>query len=201
MKHFSFKYLIIISLFFLFFYSKGLNNFFEVNTNQQKVQSLFSGDVKMTGGYTSPYVKKFFSKNGEGLFVGGKAGFMLDRTFTLGGFGGGFISSMKKDGYDLGMGFGGLYGEALFFISSPIHFSFATYVGFGGFGGSKEEEKIRSFGVTVEPELNLEINLTHFLVLVVGGSYQVVFTQFDEVLEAEDFNGVNLNVSLKLGRF
>lgn len=189
-------------------FSDALQDLVKEDKNRgDRIQSIFSanGDIKLTGGYGGPYIKTFFSANGEGTFIGGKGAFIYNRFFAFGGFGSGFVGSMKKDGYDLGMGFGGIYGEVIPFISSPLHLAFTTYLGLGGFGGKKgngdNEEKIRAFGIVVEPELNIELNLTHFLILSVGGSYQFVFANFEKVLKQTDFNGFNLNVTFKFGKF
>ena len=190
MKYFKLQYLLIFSLFFCSFYG------------QEKIQSVFSSIGKLSGGYGSPYLKKFYSKNGEGLFVGGKGAFIFNRSFSFGGFGGTVIGNIEREDYNLGMGFGGIYGENIFFVSSPVHVSIATYIGLGGFGGKKnDEDKIYNFGVTLEPELNIEINLTYFLILAVGGSYQFVFTQFEKILKSDDFNGLNISIAFKFGRF
>lgn len=207
---FSFKVVLLLSLFLLFSYGKGFKNLFNKSqdeNNDPKIQSIFSAEgLKPSGGYGSSFVKGVFLSKGEGVLIGGKGAFIFNGSFAFGGYGAGFVGNATKDDYKMGMGFGGLFVESIFSLSSPIHFALANYVGLGGFGGKKnedqaDEEKIGKFGVVLNPELNIEVNITPYFIVALGVGYQLVFADFNKVFTADDFSGLTLNLDFKWGKF
>lgn len=206
MKHFiHFKFVLLLSFFFFFSYGGKLDETLSklgMEKDDTPIQTLFSGDsTKLTGAFGGPFVSGLFLPSGNGVLVGGEGAFIFNDWFVFGGYGAGFVGDVKKDDYKMGMGFGGLYLEGIFNLSSPIHLAFATYAGVGGFGGKKNDDKVSKAGIILNPELNLELNIAKFLIIAIGAGYQVVFADFDKVFEQKDFSGVTVSVSFKFGKF
>ena len=109
--------------------------------------------------------------NGAAVFVGYRGGWVINRTFSLGGGGYGLISDVYFSGNKLKMGYGGLDLEYKINSDEIVHFAVRSLIGLGGIElmGVGQE----SFFV-LEPGVNLELNVTSFFKLSGGVSYRFV---------------------------
>ena len=105
--------------------------------------------------------------NGAAVFVGYRGGWVINRTFSLGGGGYGLISDVYFSGNKLKMGYGGLDLEYKINPDEIVHFTVRSLIGLGGIElmGVGQE----SFFVH-EPGVNQELNVTSFFKLNGGVS-------------------------------
>ena len=133
--------------------------------------TLLEGVIQESGWYGGPVVKIGDINNTLAAFVGYRGGWVINRTFSLGGGGYGLISDVYFSGNKLKMGYGGLDLEYKINSDEIVHFAVRSLIGLGGIElmGVGQE----SFFV-LEPGVNLELNVTSFFKLSGGVSYRFV---------------------------
>ncbi len=157
-------------------------------TNEQ-VSSLFDGGITSSGGFGGPVIKYGTIDDRAALFVGGRGGWVINRTFVIGGGGYGLIN-LVTDGVGtqpdttIDFGYGGLELEYIVASSSVVHGSILAHVGAGGFSVRKsfeddgldhDDRTLYSTTVFVfEPAVNIELNLMPWLRFAAGGGYRFV---------------------------
>ena len=188
---------------------------------QEKAETLFSGATKI-GGFGGPQAK-FTELDGEfAVQFGGRGGFIINSTFSIGGGGYGIASGRHMnfsavDGNNsrLNIGYGGLILEYINNSDDLFHFTFNTLFGAGGaelrdapIGTSRYLDDYDNYDLidndwffVIEPELNLDINLTNFMRFSIGASYRYVGDVQMIGLTDEDLSGFSANIMLKFGRF
>jgi len=161
------------------------------------------------------------------LLIGGKLGWVFNSHFIFSfcGYGkttpttyyGPYTYKDKVTGQEVnvaqqemrtGYGYGGI---ALGVILNPYK---AVHVNFGSVfaGGSSNEYIIQdngSHGTTfgspgffiIEPNLNVEMNLTKRMRFEVGIGYRHIFADYFKSLSSADLSGLSFNMGLKLGSF
>jgi hypothetical protein len=109
------------------------------------------------------------------------------------------------------IGFGGLLLEYILFSNQPVHVTFPILIGAGWAAYVRDwNEKVEdnekellddAVFFLIEPGINLEFNLTRNTRFGLGASYRST-SNFDlESTGSKSFNGLNLNMMLKFGRF
>lgn len=190
---------------------------------KDEIQTIFSAlDLEFTGGYITPEVK--FGKLHEdyALMVGGRIGTSINDNFVigLGGYGLTTDNDFAFDTVNIGMGYGGLFLEYVFFSNKAVHFSIPVMIGAGGFtlyeAGSTDiwdswddwdnwdnwdNELENTAAFIIEPGISLEVNLTKFMRMNLGASYRLVqFTALDR-LSDQDLSCFAISFGLKFGFF
>lgn len=175
-------------------------------------ETLVQGPIE-SGGFGGPVVKFSAIQDDFALFIGGRGGWIINHTFTVGGGGYGLVNEIESEywaheGYDdvvIHMGYGGLILEYVHMPRKLIHLSVAALVGGGGFGFHErvwryDWDESDAFFVT-EPEVNLMLNVTEHFRIGLGASYRYVTGVNLEGIEDSDLSGFCGNLTLKFGRF
>jgi len=179
-------------------------------------ETLFQGEITH-GGFGGPVVKFTQIRDELGVLVGGRGGWIINHTLSLGG--GAYGLANEIAGPDtlpyikplLNLGYGGFEIEYLWHSGRLVHSTFSLLIGGGGVGyyeGNDQRDYDRddhwenwdSFFIT-EPSFQIELNVTAFLRMDVGASYRFVSGVESYDLTDSDIGGPSLNVTFKFGRF
>jgi hypothetical protein len=170
-------------------------------------QTLLRSDIHVTEIF-APEIKINSIQNDIGTLIGFYCGPMINSKF-LAGVSGGVNLGHPKVNY----GYFGVIGQYIFNSSDLVHFSSQLVL---ACGKTKDYENPKSnlfdnfWNINganfymVEPGVNLEINISHKLVLVTGVSYRHIYG-LDETSEEisrthltnEALSGINFNIGLK----
>jgi len=155
-----------------------------------------------SGGFGAPVVK-FTQVNGEfGLMVGGRGGWIINHRFVLGGGGYGLVNDSWVNGVplesQLQFGYGGLELEGIIASNSIVHFTVSSLVGGGGvtFGLTQSDAVF-----VLEPQATVELNITSFMRMNVGGGYRWVTDVDLYPFTNGDFSAAFGSLALKFGKF
>lgn len=184
-------------------------------------ETLFSstGDIEH-GGYGCGVVKASPIDGQTQLLMGGYGGWFVNHTFMIGFGGYGMTSTLsasdaapKLEGKTpyVGMGYGGLVLEYTINSDKLIHFAGQLLIGAGGAGyswGNQLIETDANFNdspsdsyFAAEFGANVELNITSFFRLGLGGSYRFA-SGLDLVgLTDKDISGPSGNLIFKFGKF
>ncbi len=184
---------------------------FAVNTFAQEETLLGNGIIKH-GGFGAVVVK-FTKVNGEfGLLVGGRGGWIINSTFSIGGGGYGLTNQIQSNEIiqgkfrNLQLGYGGLELEYIFASDKVIHASIFTLIGAGAVSyGSFEDWSNFDFAkdefFVAEPAVNIELNITSWFRINSGVSYRFISgVEFGTVSDS-DLSGLSGNLTFKFGSF
>jgi len=134
-------------------------------------------------------------------FFGARGAWLIDHVFALGAgayvMGGGVDVQRPSGEQSLDMWYSGAEIEFISGWSQVYHLTFLTLIGGGSLGLEGESDGIW----TVEPELNLEINVTSYFRLNFGGGYRFVWDVDIPELSNGDLSQFFGQVSLKFGAF
>lgn len=202
--------------------STGAEIFAQSNTNGE-TETLFGGDNVHTGGYGGVEVKSGIVNGLWGLFVGGKGGAIYNKVISLGAAGYALTSNHNINGFMvdgvqtpalLRTGYGGLYVEYINSSDKLIHITLNTLVGAGWAGITKPFNKINKHnsdedswvyenGVyfIVEPGVNIDMNITSFMRIGIGGSYRIVQGLDMPIIRDADLSGLTTSITFKFGKF
>jgi len=144
------------------------------------------------GGYGAIMMKYGKILNQDAWFVGARGGWLIDHRLTLGLSGVGLVSRITNDDWlpedpdpsidaRLFTGYGGLLLEPIIFHKNQFHIAIPITIGAGGatYGLQHSdfwsepifyEENTEVF-FALEPGIELEINVVHFMRINIGGSY------------------------------
>ncbi|MEM1408822.1 MAG: hypothetical protein AAGG59_18705 [Bacteroidota bacterium] len=154
----------------------------------------------------------------KALFIGGHGGVILNKKYIFGGGGYGLVTSNTFDlegtNQELEL-YGGYGGIILGYIIAPIeiiHVSFPVLLGAGGIEVAEEDAPIvngessvleRTAFFVLEPGIEIEINMTRFMRLAIGGGYRFVQGADLDVgdIANEDLSSWSAGVSFKFGKF
>lgn len=207
--------LITIALFLVSFVSAQENK-----ENKNEIKTLFGNNVT-NGGYGA-FSMRYTQVAGEHAYSsGGRGGWIINHSFTIGGGGYGFNSGAiydehLEDEYRYSGGYGGLLLEYIAMPQKSIHLSFPLLIGAGGISYTTENsstddyrtEDVQGF-LVVEPGVELELNVLRFMRVNFGVYYR--FTSEIELLydnnilgnigDKDIMNGLAAGITVKFGRF
>jgi len=195
----------------IFLMTFGLNLF-----AQDEHKTLFGNvDIK-SGGYGGPEIKMTQVNGGEwGLLVGGRGGWIINSTLSLGGAGYGLVTNHKVPNYIsiygnvayLRYGYGGLFLEYINSSDEIFHFTINSLIGAGGaFYMNKANEIIygnRDYSgfFVFEPGATVDINVLKNFRIGVGATYRLIsFLELPHTSN-KDIGGVSFSLILKFGSF
>ncbi len=186
----------------LFFFSMSLFGEYEEET-------LFQGEIAH-GGFGGPVVKFTRVKDAFGMLVGGRGGWIVNHTLSLGGGGYGLVNeiagppTLPYRESRLGFGYGGFEMEYIWHSGKLVHSTVMVLVGAGGVGyyEGEDRENWDSFFI-MEPSFQLELNVAPFFRIDLGAGYRFVTGVEKEKndLSNSDIGGPSLNLVFKFGRF
>jgi len=213
----------IIPIFFAFSSAQNEENFYEP-------QTLFPGGTRVTGWFID-FTNSYSEINGKNSYLPGFAGGMvMNHNFRLGLAGKSLNCYETYLRYDnlfdepvyLEGGYGGLYLEFSPIEDKVIHLTFPVIIGGGGASyltkekypendfddddwnwdwDFKRKELSTSPFFVIEPGVNVEVNITRFMKLHSGFSYRWTAGLDLQHTSGNAFNGSNLNLGLKFGKF
>lgn len=188
--------------------------------SQSEPKTLFgNGDIRH-GGYGGPEIKATQVNGGEwGVLVGGRGGWILNSTFSLGGAGYGLVTSHKVPNYIsihgkevyLRYGYGGLFLEYINNSDEIFHFTINSLIGAGGaiyttkineiINGNKDYVYESSAFFVFEPGATVDVNILKNFRIGLGASYRLVsFLELPNTTN-KDIGGVSVNLIFKFGSF
>ncbi|MBI5324668.1 MAG: hypothetical protein HZB41_05265 [Ignavibacteriae bacterium] len=112
----------------------------ETRQDTDDTETLFGSGEITHGGYGAPELKLTQIQGEMGLLVGGRGGWIINSTFSIGGGGYGLVTSHKISNYKppfdtaayLRVGYGGIFFEYINSSNKLIHFTVNTLIGAGG---------------------------------------------------------------------
>jgi hypothetical protein len=174
-------------------------------------QVLLSGEIE-NGGFGGP-VLKMTTINGENaLMVGGRGGWIINHSFVIGGGGDGVVTNVKPRIIDsvhqyMDMGYGGLDLEYISTSDELLHWSAGLLIGGGGVGYRNENNdsfnmhhQMDTFFV-LEPNVHVNLNVTHFFRIAAGVSYRYVNGLTSALSTNADLSGPSAMLTFKFGKF
>ena len=176
------------------------------------------GRNRQGGGYCAFTSGYSMIDDKHAVLLGGRFGWLASHWVGIGLGATGFLNefhyepSLDKNVFLAG-GYGGLYIEPIMFPRSPIHLSFPVLFGAGGISYVSKDADINDnliedseVFLLIEPSAELELNLTRFFRIAVGGSYRFpsafnVGLNGTPKASAESLKGISYTISLKFGKF
>jgi len=164
-------------------------------------------------GYFGGAVSKFTTVNGDfELLLGGRGGWILDRTFSI-GLAGYWLASRVRDYNELNgrltrvdFGYGGIELSYIYNSNRLKHYEFSALIGggaihyFGTHGGNNEPRDDGFF--VFEPAAAAVLNITHFCRASFGVSYRwVSAVDHEEILSNSELSGPAASLMLNFGSF
>lgn len=192
------------------------------NAQNGEMQTLFGKGAIAYGGFGGPRVALSKFNNQDVWLVGGRGGAIFNHTFVIGGAGYGIVNSpmftdIEYDGQPyakayLEGGYGGMYFEYIYKPFKVVHLSFPLVVGGGTLlyaetpaaqsGGNMQDNIItQSTFFVLEPGIEIELNVVHFMRLTAGVSYRYANGLDLPSTPEKAFNSMAATVSLKFGKF
>jgi hypothetical protein len=181
---------------------------------EEEPRALVGGPVSH-GGFGGPSLAYARVRGEDGLFLGGRGGWIAGHRLVLGGGGYGLVNRVAPPegatavtaDYRMSFGYGGLWLEYIIMPMSVVHASVGTLVGGGGVsyhrwhGHAAGAENQSDTVFVAEPTVALEVNLTRFMRLALEGRYRMVGGVDLVGLDAGDLRGFAFGTLLKFGKF
>ncbi|TAL70849.1 MAG: hypothetical protein EPN82_00670 [Bacteroidetes bacterium] len=183
-------------------------------------ETLFGNGEITHGGYGAPELKLTQIQGELGLMVGGRGGWIINSTISLGGGGYGLVTSHQIAGYKppfdttayLRVGYGGLFVEYINNSNKLIHFTVNTLIGAGGASYTKEFHDGMNWDnnnwiyestpfFVVEPGATIDLNVAKFFRISLGASYRFVSGVDLSRTTNKDLSGPSANLAFKFGKF
>lgn len=179
---------IVITFAVLLLYSTANAAVEDTAKSVDPVQTLIPAGEIHSGGFGALVVKVGAIDGETAVLFGGRGGWVINRTFVIGGGGYGYTDMMQHNqsmvaDTGISFGYGGLELEYLFSSSNVVHATVMTLIGAGGFavmrrsayGPDNDFNTLYSTSCFVfEPAVNVEVNILTWLRLGIGGGYRFV---------------------------
>ncbi|MBI2428046.1 MAG: hypothetical protein HYV29_04505 [Ignavibacteriales bacterium] len=189
--------------------------FFSIPALAQEETLLGTAEIEH-GGYGGPVVKFTSINNNFGVLVGGRGGWIINHTFSIGLAGYGLANDVKAHAVGpfgeqyVELGYGGLDLEYIFNSNDLIHFSIHALIGGGsaGFRYSWEDENGWNYRndtmhrdydpfFVIEPGANIDLNVTDWFRTSAGASYRHVSGLSSKATTNSDISGVSEEVPVR----
>jgi hypothetical protein len=185
----------------------------------QDEETLLTGEITH-GGFGGPVVK-FTRFDGEfGVLVGGRGGWIINHSFSIGGGGYGLVNSIPGPAEVtslteplLTVGYGGFEMEYIRHSGKLVHSTVNLLIGGGGAGYHEKMEEDWNFEndvhdnptwdsfFIVEPGIGVELNVSSFFRIDAGASYRFVSGIEKNDLTNADIGGPSAVLTFKFGKF
>jgi len=168
------------------------------------------------GAFGAPVLKYTSLAGQSSLIAGGKFGWIINKSFVLGGGIYSLVSQVKANSIDpisgqefmLSFNYGGLEFEYVILADEPVHASIDMLCAGGGLSMNVKNLNVTHssfFGDDLliwEPELNLEIQVVYWLHIDAGISYRLI-SSFDNYngITKDDLQGLNGVITFKFGKY
>ena len=181
------------------------------STATAQEQTLISGYISH-GGFGGPIFQLTQFDGQAGIMIGGRGGWIIDHAFFLGGGGMALINDIEvypapDNMRYLDFGYGGL--DLGFILASDrlIHMTVSSLIG----GGAVQYRSSSDYDhdnhtdddpfLMIQPEVNLEINVTRFFRVAMGGGYRYITGIDLDGISDDMLSGPMASVTLKFGSF
>ena len=216
MKTFIIAIVIIIS---------SLNLYTQEKTGE--METIFGDKEYQSGYYGCPEVKYTQFNDQMEIMVGGRGGWIINHTFSIGLAGYGLVTNSEvnsgyipRDSLDLRpyyvqTGMGGIFLQYTYSSNSMIHFTVNSLIGAGGasytpnmrgmntnmgFDYNNRNYDQSAFFV-FEPGIGVEMNIFRFFRVELGGSYRIISGLDLPKVDNSSFGGASVNLAFKFGNF
>ncbi len=169
-------------------------------------ETLLSGiRIKQNGGFGAVSIKFTPIAGQTGTLVGGYGGWLINKTFLVGGGGYGLANAVRTEtsttALPLSFGYGGAVFEYIANSDQLLHYGAALLVGGGDVGYGQLFDTASSTVFVLEPSVYAELNLTNYARMNFGASYRLVRGVQIPLLSNVDLSGASIVVQLKFGKF
>ncbi len=177
---------------------------------QQK--TLFGGGIQ-SGGFGGPVVKFTSITDEFAVFVGGRGGWIINKTVTLGGGGYGLTNTIyfgNGDDKRIQMGYGGFEAGLNLASDELIHTVFTVLIGSGAVSilqldeESSKWESVEDNGnvfFVLEPSAGVTLNVLKNFRIEAGGSYRYISGVKEYGLTNKNLSGLSAHITFKFGSF
>lgn len=173
---------------------------------------------KTSSGFYGAPVTKYTKLDGEfGIMMGGRLGWIINHSFSIGVAGYGWANDLHGDfpfdwnnDSEINMGYGGIFLEGIVSSHKLFHLSTGLLLGAGaverGFGVHYGHHDHFDFWDAdafwvAEPEVNLMVNVARFFRIGFGVSYRFVAGVDYEALSDSALSGFSGVITFKFGKF
>lgn len=173
-------------------------------------ETLVSGHFH-SGGYGGPVWRLGLVNGKVGLFSGGRGGWIINHAVALGGGGYSLVLDVETDEVStdgkplyLHLNYGGFEVEYIHKSNKVIHWTIHTTIGSGTVKLREHDpkevtESDRFF--MVEPSFNMDVNVSHWFRIGVGGSYRLAMGVDLSGITSSNVSGPSGLIILKFGIF
>lgn len=189
------------------------------------VRTLFSSGTFTSGGFGGPVVKLTTMLDNTSLLVGGRGAWVINKTLAIGGGGYGLVTPrLLKAGAtsdldtNMNVGYGGGEIEVILMSDDVVHVSAMTLIGAGAVSTDTRARRFENgewdwdhstissdVFFVVEPQVNVEVNLTEWFRVAAGASYRLVNGVDTRVgtttISNSDLSGVSGVLTFKFGLY
>jgi hypothetical protein len=216
---------LVVLLISLPLYSKSPSSQQDSSHQEFQMETLLAGKGEKIdhGGFISAEAKYTQIKSKEnGLALGGRVGWIINHTFSIGLGGYGLVSSHELRNFDpthptdtfyIRTGWGGLNFQYTFLPKSLVHFTANALIGAGGayptrslnhminHSDSLNFDYNGSAFFVLEPGIGVEMNVTKYFRVELMANYRYITGLELKPLENKDLGGFSANLALKFGKF
>ncbi len=184
-------------------------NGFSQELFDDEYNTIFGGQITSFSGFGGPFMSFTMIDNEFAHMMGGGGGLILNRSFFFGGYGSGLTTNLEPDNPDLrhinvDFGHGGFWTGFFFSPDKAFHPALSIQTGWGEVEYKDVDfiEDSRDKIFVFNPVLELEMNITRFFKLAVGGNYRFVLGVRDKYgFNEQSFSGPGVFWSFKFGWF
>jgi len=210
------KKLIAIFLFTAFSVTLVAQETMRVGADEdQKIKTIFKKE-KRDGFYGSISAGYSPIDNKDAMTFSSRGCWIMDHFFAMGVGGTAFINELDEIPFDLNFhsdndnnlsgGYGGIIIEPIVLPLKPIHLSFPILLGVGAAGSFTDYTYFSTYGIddffwVVEPQAELELNLTRWMRLAVYAGYRYTSELDIEGISKDALRGYSTGVTIKMGLF
>jgi hypothetical protein len=168
-------------------------------------RSLVPEGPRHWGGFGSPVLKVSSVGGSPALLVGGRGATLVNHVLAFGGGGFSLVSSAPAcDGCEQrpSLAYGGPTVNVLFFPEELLHLDVGALVGAGSADLPRPGvDDTRRTVFVIEPEANLELNVTDHVRVALGVSYRYVLARGGGLARDAALSGLSGNIALRFGAF
>jgi hypothetical protein len=183
--------------------------------DDQKIHTIFKKE-KRDGFYGSVSVGYSPIDKKDGMTLSSRGCWIMDHFFSIGIGGTAFLNDLNEiplgigsstdNGLSLSGGYGGVIFEPIVFPLKPVHLSFPIFVGVGAAGAFTDYTYFSTYSVNdffwvVEPQAELELNLTRWFRLAFYAGYRYTSELTIEGISKDALRGYSAGITAKMGLF
>ena len=194
----------IVYLFFILSLFTGMKQLY-AQQEEETTQSILS-DKTVLSGFGSPYVEFSSVNNQFAVCIGGGGALMIDHTFFIGGYFEGIMTNHYRQDLQtivdaekpkISLEHGGIWMGYVYKPKKAIHGGLSMKLGWGeidlkdeGNGNPYSDYDYRDRIFTVQPQVEVEFNMTKWFKINVGAGYRIV-TGIDATYLDDQGNSMN----------